>query len=179
MRPEFRDQVLAALDEVAQIVGIPAIEQGIDLSCRAFEKLLGMMNPIRTREAFSESLDQAEVPPEEEPIVLASLRVLPHFIGTEIKQAAKQAAKDFPTHTGRKGSLSAEQKAEMCAFIGKLYAQGVKLTVCKQRAAQRFGVGVRTVERAWRHRGDLPAQPDFETAMAYLLKVLSGSAQPS
>ena len=82
MRPEMRDQLVAALDETAKTIGVATFEQGVDLICRFGEKLMPLLEQVRTREKAMAALDQMpDFPPGEEPLAVAAFRMLPQFLG--------------------------------------------------------------------------------------------------
>lgn len=69
----------------------------------------------------------------------------------EIAERARKALPAAPG--GRRRRLTPERAAAACAFIGDLYAKGAVLDAAKRRAAQRFGVSRRTIQRVWEGRG--------------------------
>jgi hypothetical protein len=179
MRPELRDEVLAGMDAVMQVFGEKDLESAMEKTFCVLDRLHQRMSQVRTREQFAAMLDAAEVSPEEEPFIRSSLRILPGYLITQVKKLVRSGLKDLPSlPAGRKAALTPEQQADVCSFIGALFARGVSLRVCKQRAAQQFGVSVRTIERAWQHRAELAtsAGPDYESTLKWLAEGLGSSA---
>lgn len=80
---------------------------------------------------------------------------------------------------GRRRLLSPERAGMVCAFVADLYGKGVKpLRLAKARAAKRFGVSDRMVERAWKDRGNAPERSfGVQVAVAKILVPRGGPPQ--
>lgn len=179
MLPEQRDRVIAAGDESARQMGVGSLDQAIDLVYQIGERLKPFMEQMRTREKLIATLDQMEdIPPEEEPLALALFANFPKLLGVELRQQLPEALKSLPgLDKGRKRSLTNREQAQLCDFVSDLYNRGVTMRDCKKRAAQRFNVGVRTVERTWSNRRNVTnersEEPDFQEVLAWARKLLS------
>jgi hypothetical protein len=87
--------------------------------------------------------------PEDLERVLAFIHGLPYFLRGSFQGIAKTLP---PPPGGRPRELSPEDCGDICLAIGKLYGQGVELPEAQNRLAQRYGVSVRTIQRAWQQR---------------------------
>jgi len=179
VRPEMRDQLVAALDETAKAVGVETFEQGVDLVCRFGEKLMPLLEQVRTREKAMAALDQMpDFPPEEEPLAVAAFRMLPQFLGIQLREQLPSVLKDLSgARKGRRRALSNDKQAAVCNFIGKLYREGVEMRDCKKRASLRFNVATRTVDRIWANRGTMSCnrmEPDLQDVMTWTKKLFEG-----
>lgn len=66
---------------------------------------------------------------------------------------ADDAARTLPAMSGgRPASMSTNEREEARDYIGKLIRQGVSLDIAKQRAADKYGCSLRTIERFWAAR---------------------------
>ena len=88
--------------------------------------------------------------PEEMETVLTLIRTVPYLLRRSL-QAATQSLP--PSPGGRPQELRPEQRKEICLQIGQLYGQGIELRDAQKRMAQRYGVSLRTIQRAWQERG--------------------------
>lgn len=159
MRPELRDKILQIADTKVERFGMTGLEDAVDKACNGFEKLALAMSPIRTRQGLVEMLDKVELTPEQEAYAVPMAEHFPHVLREIIAHLFESALKDLPPQpSGRKRSLNFEESAEVCQYVAELYAKGLDLKICKQRAAQRFGVSLSTVQRAWRQRGQNSAE---------------------
>ena len=87
--------------------------------------------------------------------VTAFLRTLPPSA-----RPAKDAAKGLPSPPGgRPHGLTPKQGREVCRQIGQLYGEGVDLADAKLRMAQRYGVSLSTIQRAWKKRVNTSSAP--------------------
>jgi DNA invertase Pin-like site-specific DNA recombinase len=82
--------------------------------------------------------------------VLTLTRTVPYLLRRSL-QAATQSLP--PSPGGRPQELRPEQRKEICLQIGQLYGQGIELRDAQKRMAQRYGVSLRTIQRAWQERG--------------------------
>jgi hypothetical protein len=173
MRPELRDRILAAADEASRKLGADTFEQGVEMAYRLSASVTELLDKIRTREQFAAVLDgMPDLPVGKEGLAAAAFRMIPEFISTQMREHASTWLKELPgTPTGRRRALRSTEQAAVCRYMGTLLGEGVDCKTCKKRAAQRFGVGVRTIERAWARRAVLAtefAEPDFAEVMDYL-----------
>jgi hypothetical protein len=154
--PQGRDKVLREADKMVQTVGGNSIEEAVELACRGFEKLLTILNMMRTRERAIETLDRLEATPAEEKFLVFSIKAIPMLVRFGAKKLAAQTQQDLPAPpTGRPPELTAEQQVKIINLISELNRIGTDLGSCKCRAQQRFGVSFRTVERVWNERGEI------------------------
>lgn len=155
MNAQLCDRILDAADEVFRAAGAADFETGIQTVCTMFERLLQVAERLKSREAVRTMLTELpDVPRDQEELVVSAVRMVPAFLRAEVIPNVNTALKDLPRLPGgRRPSLTPEASVQLCSFIAELYGKGVRLKACKQRAAQRFGIGLRTVERVWSQRG--------------------------
>ena len=155
MRPELRDKLLQVADRKLQQFGMQSLEEAVDKACVGFEKLSLAMTPIRTRQGLIELFDRVELTEAEEIYAIPVAEHFPHVLRELIIHLFESALRDLPPQpAGRKRSLSFDESAELCSYVAELFGKLPDLKACKKRAAQRFGVSLSTVERAWRKRGE-------------------------
>ena len=153
MQPEIRDQIITALEAAMRKAGAENLEAGFAMVSRVFAFLLKTLEEIQDREKLSRVLDQMELSEADTAILLGAMENLPAIIRKLIEMFAKRAAEVLPAPPGgRAPALAPQQRQDACGYVGRLYAQGIALKVAKQRAAQRFSVSRRTIERAWAGR---------------------------
>jgi len=159
MRREIRDEILALADAKLQERGIEGLHAFIDQGCTVFEKLAEILSPMRTRKGLLEMLDRVEMCAEEEKYAVAATKYFGHFVRECLSALLELGIKELPpAPQGRRRTLTPELAEQICSYILALYAKETEMTICKQRAAQRFGVSLTTVHRAWRNRGKVQAQ---------------------
>ncbi len=178
MRPSSRDNVLAAVDQLAKSAGETSFEAMMENCCTMLEKLAAFLSMMRTREKFTEALDSMEATPIEEKLLLASIKMTPMLIGFGLKKVAKNAAKEFPAPTGRKHGIGCEKYVEVIDFVSKLNRDGVEVGDCIYRASRKFQMGVRSVERIWHHRAEIlqnGPEPHFDDVVRKISEHVSGN----
>ena len=102
-----------------------------------------------------------EPTPEELQGILAKLKTLRFEFRTVLDKMTKSVKQNLPRKpgTGRPSDLTLSQKKEACKRVGLLMSQGVEVQDALSRVAQRFGVGRRTIQRAWQKRRELHKLP--------------------
>jgi hypothetical protein len=87
--------------------------------------------------------------PEEMEGLLALIRTMPYLFRSSFQNATKSLP---PSPGGRPRELNHEQRKKICLQIGQLYGLGLELRDAQKRIAQRYKVGLRTIQRAWQER---------------------------
>lgn len=173
MRPEARNRVLAACDELAKSAGASSFEEMVDKACVVLESLASFMGEIRTRDQAIAALDKMDATGAEEKLLLAGIRMVPMLARFGTKKVTKDVESNFGSFpTGRKPVLKGEQAMAAIEYIADLHKRGTELGTAIQRAAQRFGVGFRTVERVWNNREEIlknGPEPHFEDVVRRLM----------
>jgi hypothetical protein len=78
----------------------------------------------------------------------------------------KSVKRDLPRKAGggRRSSLTLDQKKDACLRVGLLMGKGVAFPDALVRVGRRFGVGPKTIQRAWQKRAqlhnDIPPKKD-------------------
>ena len=153
MRPEARDQFLANADATARALGGTSFQDGIVIVRRTLAKLTEMFDAIQTPEQVTKSLDDLNVTPEIESLMIQGVAAGPLFLRWMAMKANESAQANLPALPNRRPAVPARTQIEIVQFVNELsFRLGVQLENAKLRAAQRFGCSVRTVERYWRER---------------------------
>jgi hypothetical protein len=110
---------------------------------------------VRTREQIAALLDSAPEPSASTIRTFESvIRFAPFLLNRLVRKVAKKAVKGLPENpSGPKPVVEQSQKRAICQYIGSLYGDGVSKKDAQKRAAMKWGVSVRSVERAWAQRG--------------------------
>lgn len=168
MTPELRDRLLALADEKLKLAGFGSVEEFFERGYQAIDKLGKAFENLRTRDGLVAILNKIDVPKEDEPFVIATFRYFPYLLRELLGYISEVELKRLPgSPTGRKPSLNSEQATNVCAYVASLYGKGVELRVAKQRAAQRYAISIRTVERAWHNRRAKTDDIDLYEAIAF------------
>lgn len=156
MTPEFEAQVSKAIDEAVVFIGENNYTDGMGKFCAMLEQFLAELSQIRTKEEFLALLNQAgEIPPQTQMYFLALLQGIPQILQFIVSKELPKLAEELPPlPTGRKQALTLEQRTQVCDYVAHLHRQGTPIQISKQRAAQKYGVRLRSVERAWAKRAE-------------------------
>ncbi len=158
MRPEARDKFLQLADVAAKAAGGTSLQDGIDLVRRILANLTAMFDAIRTPELLTLRLDETEVTPEQEWLLLAAVQFGPQLARFVLRRLHRNAEATLPDIPNRRPAVDAGTQVRLLSFVNDLhFNHGVELEAAKHRAAQRFRCGVRTVERYWRERKEILA----------------------
>jgi hypothetical protein len=91
------------------------------------------------------------------------MHLIPGIIGSAVRAAA--TSDTLPPEPKGRHPIDAAKKYKICQFVFQLHGKKrVSEAAAKKRAAQHFGVGVRTVDRIWDDREKIFEQA--ETAQA-------------
>lgn len=152
-----REEFVTAVEQTAVRFGARSYEGGLDQVIVLCSRLLNFMESIRTKDALRNVLASADEPTKsEERMILFFIRHSPQFVKIVCSLAfAKFVAALPPFAPGRPRAFNPEQRDKLVDFIYALHRQKVPFAVAKQRAAQRFGCSVRTVERLLAVRGEV------------------------
>jgi hypothetical protein len=150
---EPRRRVIDAVEQALKLAGAKGFEDAEATMQQIADFFAHRVKPVFNRERLETLLQQAEMPPEEEQMLIAIAESLPSLIGVALNMLSLEAAKSFPVlNTGRPKSLTSTKRTAVCEHIAKLYGQGTNLKVAKNRTAQKFNVSLSTVERSWAER---------------------------
>jgi hypothetical protein len=140
-----------AYDEAFKLLGQPNFTSGIRYVCEKLRENLKILNEARSRHGLEAILAREPEPtPNQLDAALGSIRLMPF----QFRKATMEVAKTLPhAPGGRPRVLTPQDGKEICAQIGALMSQGVKLSVAVSRMAQRYEVGEITIRRVWQKRG--------------------------
>ncbi len=157
MKKQLCDQLITETEQSFQKMGLDLYEimQRAPAVVEKWKRYYGhfqqVWNHAGSREELTAFLLSGPDPsPEEMETVLTLIRTVPYLLRRSL-QAATQSLP--PSPGGRPQELRPEQRKEICLQIGQLYGQGTELRDAQKRMAQRYGVSLRTIQRAWQERG--------------------------
>jgi hypothetical protein len=164
MRKEVCDQLIAECEQTCQKLGGDLYEvmkkapQVVEKWKRYAPLFQQVWNHARNREELTAFLLTIGPDPKPEQLetVLTLIRTVPYVLRNHLQSAAKSLP---PSPGGRPRELSAEQSREICRQIGQLYGLGVELPDAQKRMVLRYGVSLRTIQRAWQQRAKWKSTP--------------------
>jgi len=153
VKKQLCDQLITETEQSFQKMGLDLYEimQRAPAVVEKWKRYYGhfqqVWNHAGSREELTAFLLSGPDPsPEEMETVLTLIRTVPYLLRRSL-QAATQSLP--PSPGGRPQELRPEQRKEICLQIGQLYGQGIELRDAQKRMAQRYGVSLRTIQRAW------------------------------
>ena len=154
MKKESRDRLLDTYDHAFELLGLTSFAEGLNLVRKELEKAAQTLRMAKTRQGLEAHLAKDPEPsPEQLEATLRGIRLLPYQIRKILPQAAMELTKKLPHDPGgRPSAINSDETPRICEEIGKLLGQGLKLIDAQRRVAQRQGVRVRTIQRAWQKR---------------------------
>ena len=170
---EATEAFIQAVEAAARGVGV---DDPYALGAKVFQWLeqnKTFFAAMRSQEALREFV--MSFPAEAEPylpLAAGLLRALPGIAGQDMAKMLHQiaAAHPLPTAPGRPEALDVQTKRKICDYVARLHRSGVQLLTAQERATERFGTSVRSVQRAWRQRHTLPNEP---TSLAETFEAIS------
>jgi hypothetical protein len=157
VRPEVCDQLISECEQTCQKMGVD-FYQVMTGAPRVAEKLKGYARLFQqfwehagNREELAAFLRTTgpDLGPVELETMLAIIRTVPTLLRNQLQGVAKRLP---PSPGGRPRGLSPEKSRDVCLQVGMLLGQGVRLPDAQKRMAKRYGVSMRTIQRAWRER---------------------------
>jgi hypothetical protein len=155
LKPETRDRLLAGIDsataKLTQFSTIDNVAHWLwEFSGRVYRKI----ENVRTREQIEAVLD-AE--PEPSPATIRAfesvIRFAPFLLNRLVKKVAKDAGKGLAENpSGPKPVIAENEKPLICVFILGLIAKKVSVQDAQRRAAKKWNISLRSVERIWSER---------------------------
>ena len=152
MKPETRDRLLVSVDNAtAKLTQFASIEEIClwlwDCSGRVHRKV----ESVRTREQIAALLDEEPEPSTASILMFESVvKFFPFLLNRFVKKVAKEATRGLPENpSGPKRVTDDSQNIAICEFIGRLYAKGVSVHDAQRRAAAKWSISFRSVERIW------------------------------
>lgn len=158
MTSEERDQLVSAIEAALVQASGTTTENVYAFFARAepwARNMAELLGRVQSRESLIAFLDF--VPAELEPLIplaVSTIPLLPAMAVKEMKEALQPAARAFAAGSaGRPNAIPEAIKPQIIEFISRVEKLGGKRRVAQQRAAQHFGLTLRSVQRVWRHRG--------------------------
>ena len=175
MDEKLREKLVLAIERSARMAGANDYEEGMESARNLITWVYDRIQSIRTLDDLRAVLDSC--PPfsrREEAILLFLVNQMPQVIRFGLKVAAKKATSTLPAPKGgRPLAIPASEAREVLDYILLLYRKGCTFEVAKNRAAQKFGCHLRTVERLWSRRAligdeDQPIEVKIDDVLEYL-----------
>jgi hypothetical protein len=175
MKDKDLEQFVEAIERAFVSAGAKDFEDGV----RIAKKLIGFfyegVQSIETKQDFIRAI--AQCPPSmigELDKGLLLVKNLPGVVRHLLIRLARMAASSFsPLPSGRPVVIPPRLGPEILDFIATLNRKGCSLTIAKDRAAKKYDVSRRTIDRLWSDRasyaGDVaPAKVTMADALEYL-----------
>jgi hypothetical protein len=156
LRPETRDRLLTGIDcATAKLTQFQTIESVAFWLWQFSGRVHRKLENVRTREQIAALLD---IEPEPSASTIRAFEWVIHFapflLNRLVKKVVKDAVKGLRENpSGPKPVVEQSQRRAICQYIGSLYGDGVSKKDAQKRAAMKWGVSVRSVERVWAQRG--------------------------
>ena len=162
MKPETRDRLLTGIDSAtAKLTQFSTIESVAHWLWEFSGRVHRKMENVRTREQIVALLDaEPEPSPATIRVIEAVIRFAPYLLNRLVKKVAKDALKGLAENPpGPKPVISESEKPLIIAFIRDLYVyREVSVQDAQRRAAMKWSVSFRSIERLWAER-DLAKEP--------------------
>jgi hypothetical protein len=156
VKKETCDQLICECEQSFQKMGLDFYEvmkkalEVVERWKKYYPLALEVWHNATSRERLAAALITGpDANPEELERWLAFIRALPYLLRGALQGIAKTLP---PPPGGRPRELGPQECMEVCLQIGNLYGQGVELPDAQKRVAQRYGVSLRTIQRAWQQR---------------------------
>lgn len=175
MNEKLREEFVAAIEESVRIAGATDYKEGMESARKLIAWAYDRVQSIQTLDDLRAVLNSC--PPlskREEAIALFLVSHMPQVVRFGLKFAANKAASTLPAlKGGRPVAIPASEAREVLDYIALLYRKGCSFEVAKNRAAQKFGCHLRTVERLWSKRAliedkDQPIEVKIDDVLEYL-----------
>lgn len=186
MDEEMREKMISAFEDAVRVAGAKDYETGMMQARNLIVFVSGLVEFVTrsicamgTIEGLRKMLDSMEEMSEEEAaLLMLVLNQLPQLLRFGLMTVGKTAASTIPPPSGgRKPALTARQIKEALDYVSQLNRKGVSMPVAKARASQKFGCGLRTIERLWTNRESLPEdEPTMGELVSRVLKEVNLSA---
>ena len=155
MDEQLIEQFAEALERLAVQFGAENYEAGLERAVRTVSRALELLESIRTKDELRKKLRTVDLEScETQKIVMYSAFQLPAMVKMSVETLAERFTSGLPrVPTGRNHKASRAERTAIIQYALKLYGQQkISLSTAKRRAAQKFGVSVRTVERYFAKR---------------------------
>lgn len=169
MDEKIREKMVSALENAVHTAGAKDYEDGMNQATKLIEFAHNGVQSIRTIKGLRATLDSC--PPmskSEEKVALLTLNLLPQLFRIALKMAAAKATLPPPSG-GRPRATTANKTQEVLDFVSELFRKGSRLNVAKDRAAKKYGLSLRTIERLWSKRESiLEDEPTIDDALRFI-----------
>jgi hypothetical protein len=171
MDEKIREKMVLALENAVRVAGAKDYEDGMRQATNLIEFARNGAQSIQTIEGLRTVLDSC--PPmsrREEKIVLVLMNQLPQVLRIGFMVAAAKAKATLPPPTGgRPRATTASKTQEVLDFVSELFRKGSRLRVAQTRAANKYGLSLRTIERLWSNRESiLEDEPTIDDGLRFI-----------
>jgi hypothetical protein len=152
MKDETVQAVIDCLERALTHAGVQTLEDA-GIAVQRLADILNRIAPFCNRERLKEELAKIEVSATNDMLIRAVTENFPAIAVAFFEEALPLMRMEFPViNAGRPRSLTTEQQKAVCEYVGQLHTEGLDIKTAKQRAAQKFGVSVSTIDRTWAER---------------------------
>jgi hypothetical protein len=153
------------------VAGAKDYEDGMRQATNLIEFARNGVQSIQTIEGLRTALDSW--PPMsrcEEKIMLLLMDQLPQVLRIGFRMVAAKAKATLPAPSGgRPRATTANKTQEVLDFVSELFRKGSRLRVAQARAAKKYGLSPRTIERLWSNRESIPEdEPTIDDALMFI-----------
>src|SRR5690348_6041152 len=96
MTPKTRDAVLREAEKMFQTLGASGFEDAVESTCQGFERILTILNTVRTRKRAIETLDSLEMSAAEEKLLIFAIKMMPRQLRYGAKQISGYTQAELP-----------------------------------------------------------------------------------
>ena len=149
MKPATVDRIMAAYEEVFNLLsgGKNGIAFMLDMLRKHEQRLKAARNMTGLRTTL---MREPEPDPEQLEAIVGAIRLMPY----QVRKATLELGKKLPHDPGgRPRVLTPADGRQICAQIGALLGQGVRLSDAVKQMAAKHDVGEITIRRVWQKRG--------------------------
>ncbi len=166
--PETKRIIVEAWDKQLGSIGFPPLDRARETLNEILRKDPSEIEPgtVTRLSAIVTILDNIDNSPEPTPEdlqkALEKLKSFPFEFRAMLDNTFKSIKRNLPHKPGggRPSSLTLDQKKEACLKVGMLMGQGVRFRDALTRVGRAFGVGWRTIQRAWQEQAKLHKTAD-------------------
>lgn len=171
MDENTREKMVSAIEKAMRTAGAESYEQGLKDVNEIFQFVNDGLRSLKSVDDLRKTLDSMpDLQKHEEAIMLLLMKQLPQVIRIGLKMASNKAKSTLPSPSGGRPTVfSAEETLKVVNCVAELHRRGSSLEVAKSRTAQKFGCGLRTIERLWANRGAIPDdEPTIDDAFKFI-----------
>lgn len=167
MKPATRDAIISEMDRLVQLAGSPDYDSGMAVVQKCLDWFQGTFQPMRSKADFAAFPDALPEPSSWRRLMLLSgFKYTPQLLRFALTRIS-QLTEELPQLPKGRPGLTAFDKAQIVAHIGKRFVAGYTLEQAKNSASIQFELSLSTVQRAWDDRANRGAV-DFRSVLQFI-----------